>query len=90
MTKRKILVFSRHGKAPQRKDMSSIDSLVPETVAATLIGTAHRIERCDDIGGGFAMAQGAQLVIDKTPTGLYTARVERNGQRYNVNLDRLR
>ena len=61
-----------------------------ETVAATLIGSAQRVEKCDDIGGGFAMAQGAQLVIDKTPTGLWTARVERNGQSYKVDLDKLR
>lgn len=61
-----------------------------ETVAATLIGTAQRVEKCADIGGGFAMAQGAQLVIDKTPTGLYIAHVERNGQRYNVDLEKLR
>lgn len=32
MSNRKILVFSRHGKALQREDGSSIDSLVPETV----------------------------------------------------------
>lgn len=62
---------------------------IVDTVAATLIGTVQRVEKCDDIGGGFAMAQGAQLVIDKTPRGLYTAHVERNGQRYNVDLDRL-
>jgi len=61
-----------------------------ETVAATLIGSAQHVEKCDDIGGGFAMAQGAQLIIDKTPTGLWTAHVERNGQSYKVDLDTLR
>lgn len=61
-----------------------------ETVAATLIGTAQRVETCADIGGGFAMAQGAQLVIDKTPAGVDTAHVERNGQKYNVDLEKLR
>ncbi|MEK6922042.1 MAG: hypothetical protein AABX82_09185 [Nanoarchaeota archaeon] len=61
-----------------------------DTVATTLIGTAQRVEKCADIGGGFAMAQGAQLVIDKTATGVYTAHVERDGQRYKVDLDKLR
>ncbi len=61
-----------------------------ETVAATLIGSAQRVEKCDDIGGGFAMAQGAQLVIDKTASGIYTAKVERNGLSYKVDLDKLR
>ncbi len=61
-----------------------------ETVAATLIGTAQRVASSADIGGGFAMAQGAQVVIDKTPRGVYTATLERNGQKYNVDLERLR
>ena len=31
-----------------------------------------------------------QLVIDKTPLGVYTATLERNGQRYPVDLEKLR
>ncbi len=63
---------------------------VVDTVAAILIGTAQRVESSRDVGGGFAMAQGAQLVMDKTPLGVYTATLERNGQRYPVDLEKLR
>ena len=63
---------------------------IVDTVAVILIGTAQRVESSADIGGGFAMAQGAQLVVDKTPNGVYTATLERNGQSYKVDLDKLR
>jgi hypothetical protein len=65
---------------------------ITETVAATLIGTSQRVETCDDIGGGFAMAQGAQLVIDRVGECITMdiAWVERNGQSYKVDLDKLR
>lgn len=63
---------------------------IVDTVAAVLIGTAQLVESSADIGGGFAMAQGAQLVLDKTPGGVYTATLERNGVKYNVDLEKLR
>jgi broad specificity phosphatase PhoE len=61
-----------------------------DTAVVILIGTAQRVESSADIGGGFEMAQGAQLVIDKTPSGMYTVTLERNGQSYKVDLDKLR
>lgn len=32
MTNRKILVFGRHGEAPQKEGGGSLDSLIPETI----------------------------------------------------------
>lgn len=58
-----------------------------DAVAMAAVGTPH----LDDIGGPFQMAGNAHLVLDhNTRSGTYSnARLERNGQRYNVDLQGL-
>ncbi|MBI2668203.1 hypothetical protein HYX17_05555 [Candidatus Woesearchaeota archaeon] len=44
-------------------------------------------KRLEDIGGMFQMEDNAQLVIDQSRGGVYTARLERDGVDYKVDLD---
>jgi hypothetical protein len=75
------------------KDLGIIVShgTVIEAPIVTLIdsGRTTPIEKMEDIGGSFEMAEFATLTIDQTKGGLYTATLEYKGQKHNVDLRKI-
>jgi hypothetical protein len=64
---------------------------VADSVALALIETARStpIKDIGEIGGGFNMAEFAQLVVEESQGGVYTAKLKLRDEDYPVDLDRL-
>lgn len=75
------------------KDLGIIAShaSIAEPVVMSLINSARKvpIERVEDIGGSFGMAEFAQLELVRTPSGMYTARLKVKDEEYDVDLYKL-